>query len=57
MDDRCTCNEDRLLTTLRAMPEESLRDLVEPDGNLAIDCQFCGRHYALPTERVTGPVN
>ena len=57
VDDRCTCNEDRLLTTLRAMPEESLRDLVEPDGNLAIDCQFCGRHYALPIERVTRPVN
>lgn len=57
VDDRCTCNEERLLNTLRGMPEESLRDLVEPDGNLAIDCQFCGRHYSLPIESVTGPVN
>lgn len=55
--DRCTCNEERLVQTLRAMPEESLRDLVEPDGTLAINCQFCARHYALPIERVTGPVN
>lgn len=57
VDDRCTCNEERLLQTLRGMPDESLRDLVEPDGTLAIDCQFCGRHYALPIESVTGPVN
>lgn len=55
--DRCTCNEDRLIQTLRGMPEESLRDLVEPDGTLAIDCQFCARHYALPIEQVTGPAN
>lgn len=57
VSDHCTCNEDRLVATLRAMPEESLRDLVEPDGTLAIDCQFCARHYSLPIERVTGPVN
>ncbi|KCZ96466.1 chaperonin HslO [Hyphomonas hirschiana VP5] len=57
VDDRCTCNEERLLQTLRGMPDESLRDLVEPDGTLAIDCQFCGRHYTLPIESVTGPVN
>lgn len=57
VDDRCTCNEERLLNTLRAMPEESLRDLVEPDGTLAIDCQFCARHYVLPVETVTGPAH
>ncbi|MBY9065429.1 Hsp33 family molecular chaperone HslO [Hyphomonas sp. WL0036] len=55
--DHCTCNEERLLHTLRAMPEESLRDLVEPDGTLAIDCQFCARHYVLPIERVAGPAH
>jgi len=57
VDDRCTCNEERLRHTLRGMPEESLRDLVEPDGTLAIDCQFCNRHYVLPIESVTGPAN
>ena len=57
VDDRCTCNQERLMHTLRGMPDESLRDLVEPDGTLAIDCQFCGRHYSLPIEAVTGPVN
>lgn len=55
--DQCTCNEDRLIATLRNMPDASLRELVEPDGNLAIDCQFCARHYKIDIDRVTGPVN
>ncbi|MCE6949402.1 Hsp33 family molecular chaperone HslO, partial [Cereibacter sphaeroides] len=28
--DRCTCNEERLVGTLKSMPEASLRELVEP---------------------------
>ena len=57
VDDRCTCNEERLVATLRQMPDDSLHDLVESDGSLAIDCQFCARHYTIPITRVTGPVN
>ena len=57
LDDRCTCNQDRLLDTLRQMPDESLKEMVEPDGTLAIDCQFCNRHYAIPIEDVTGNPN
>lgn len=55
--DKCTCSEERLVTTLSQMPDESLRELVEEDGNLSIDCQFCGRHYNVDISRVTGPVN
>ena len=57
LDDRCTCNEERLISTLQAMSDESLRELVEPDGTLSIDCQFCGRHYTVPIEAVTGAAN
>jgi molecular chaperone Hsp33 len=39
------------------MPDESLRELVEEDGNLSIDCQFCGRSYNVPIEDVTGAAN
>lgn len=55
--DQCTCNQERLTATLRQMPDESLRDLVEPDGTLSIDCQFCARHYTIGIAEVTGPVN
>ncbi|MEQ9505900.1 MAG: Hsp33 family molecular chaperone HslO [Hyphomonas sp.] len=55
--DQCTCNQERLVGTLSQMPDESLRDLVEEDGTLAIDCQFCARHYTIDISEVTGPVN
>lgn len=55
--DRCTCNEERLVGTLKSMPEASLRELVEPDGTLSIDCQFCARHYRVPIEVVTARAN
>ncbi len=57
ISDRCTCNQERLVATLKTMPDESLRELVEPDGTLSIDCQFCARQYTVPIEDVTGPVN
>lgn len=55
--DLCTCSEERLVNTLRSMPEESLRDLVEPDGTLSVDCQFCARHYIIPIDRVSAAPN
>jgi molecular chaperone Hsp33 len=55
--DRCSCNEERLVATLRQMPDDALHDLVEPDGTLSIDCQFCARHYTIGIGSVTGPIN
>jgi len=57
LEDRCTCNQERLIATLQNMPDESLRELVEDDGHLSIDCQFCGRNYSAPIEQVTGTTN
>ena len=57
IQDVCSCNEDRLRKTLTGMPDAALRDLVEPDGTLAVDCQFCGRNYTIPVEDVTDPTD
>lgn len=57
LSDVCTCNRDRLVGTLQGMSDESLRDMVEPDGTLQIDCQFCSRAYTVPIEEVTSAAN
>lgn len=57
LSDVCTCNRDRLVGTLQGMSDESLRDMVEPDGTLQIDCQFCSRAYTIPIEEVTSAAN
>lgn len=55
--DACSCNEDRLRQTLANMPDASLRELVEPDGTLSIDCQFCSRHYTIALSDVIDPAD
>jgi len=55
--DACTCNEERLIATLKSMPDNQLRELVEEDGSLSIDCQFCNRHYDIAIEAVTEASN
>ena len=57
LDDVCTCNRERLVGTLQGMADESLRDMVEPDGTLKVDCQFCSRQYTIPIEEVTSAAN
>jgi len=46
-----------LVGTLQGMADESLRDMVEPDGTLKVDCQFCSRQYVIPIDEVTSAAN
>ena len=57
LNDVCTCNRDRLVGTLQGMADESLREMVEPDGTLKIDCQFCSRSYSIAIEEVPRATN
>ncbi|MFC6198939.1 Hsp33 family molecular chaperone HslO [Ponticaulis profundi] len=52
--DECTCSEERLLTTLKNMPDDELIDLAQETGKdyFEADCQFCGRKYDIPLKEV-----
>lgn len=52
LEDRCTCDEERLTNVMAQFPKEELRDLVEPDGLLHARCQFCSRAYRITPEKV-----
>lgn len=52
LEDRCTCDRDRLAALLKRFTAEELADLVEPDGKLHAKCQFCARLYLLDPEDV-----
>jgi len=55
--DECTCSRERLVGTLQGMSDEALREMVEPDGVLGVDCQFCSRHYRIGIDEVTQAVH
>ena len=52
LEDRCTCSEERLINTLVSLPENEAASLVEADGRIAADCQFCNRLYRIPIQAV-----
>lgn len=52
LEDRCSCDEERLAGVMRNFPQEELRELVEPDGMLHARCQFCSRNYVIAPEGV-----
>ncbi|HEV7694233.1 MAG TPA: Hsp33 family molecular chaperone HslO [Hyphomonadaceae bacterium] len=52
LNDKCTCSEEKLLTTLRQMPKSEIVSLAEADGAVTADCQFCGRLYRFPTKDI-----
>lgn len=52
LDDRCTCNEERLTALMRTFPTDELQDLIEPDGHLHARCQFCAREYLIDPKAV-----
>jgi molecular chaperone Hsp33 len=52
LEDRCSCDDERLAGVMRNFPAHELRELVEPDGMLHARCQFCSRNYVITPERV-----
>lgn len=52
LEDRCTCNEQRLTNVMRQFPAIELHDLIEPDGYLHARCQFCAREYLIDPAKV-----
>jgi molecular chaperone Hsp33 len=52
LSDKCTCSDEKLLTTLRAMPREEIVTLADADNAITADCQFCGRLYRFPVDTI-----
>lgn len=52
LEDKCTCSDEKLLTTLRQMPRDEIVELAEGDGAITADCQFCGRLYRFPVDEI-----
>lgn len=50
LSDRCTCSDEKLLTTIRHMDKDEIKSLADADGAITADCQFCGRVYRFPAD-------
>lgn len=41
----CTCSEERTLEMLKTLGQKELEDLLEEQGAIEVDCQFCRQQY------------
>jgi molecular chaperone Hsp33 len=48
----CRCSRERIEAYLQRFGAEELADLREPDGSLAVTCEFCSRQYRFGPEEV-----
>jgi molecular chaperone Hsp33 len=48
----CRCSEEKILGMLRTFPPEERAQMVEPDGQIRVTCEYCSRVYALEPDAV-----
>ena len=42
---RCSCSRDRVETVLRMLGHDEIRSILEEQGAVRVECEFCGSHY------------
>ena len=42
---RCTCSRERTLAALQSLGKEECYNILEEQGSIEMDCQFCHAHY------------
>lgn len=43
----CRCNEDHIRDVIARFPKEDKDDMVDEQGNIAIDCAFCSKTFTI----------
>lgn len=43
----CTCTEARVASVLRSLGREELARILEEEGNVKVDCEYCGNAYGF----------
>lgn len=42
---RCSCSRERVETVLRMLGQDEIRSILDEQGAVSVDCEFCGNHY------------
>jgi molecular chaperone Hsp33 len=49
----CTCSKERIGNAISQMGLEELLDVIEEQGKVSVDCQFCLQHYSFNKEQIS----
>jgi molecular chaperone Hsp33 len=48
----CRCSQERVLGMLKSFPAEEIMGMVEPDGLIHVNCEYCSRNYRIMPETI-----
>jgi molecular chaperone Hsp33 len=48
----CSCSKDRVGQAILTIPKNELVELIEEQGKVSVDCQFCLQHYSFNRKQV-----
>lgn len=51
---RCSCSQDRTLAALATVSEAEIRDILEEQGSVTMDCEFCNQRYRFSEDDLRG---
>lgn len=43
----CRCSRDRIVSVLQSFPEDEREEMVESDGNIHANCEYCSTDYVI----------
>ena len=46
----CRCNFDYIKSVISRFAPEERSEMVDEDGFISVDCEFCSSHYAIPLD-------
>ena len=44
---KCTCSRERCADALRTLPDEEVNSIIAEDGEVDMNCDYCGNHYVF----------
>lgn len=44
---RCNCSQERAVAMLRSLGQDEVREVLSEEGEISVDCEFCGMRYAF----------
>lgn len=51
---RCSCSHDRTLSALATIGEAEIRSILEEQGSVTMDCEFCNQRYVFREDDLRG---
>ena len=52
---RCSCSRERTLAALATIGPQEIESILQEQGSVSMDCEFCNQHYVFSREELTQP--